>query len=198
VAIAALVAAATTINTLLTSYSRTIMRASRDRVLPETFAAVHGRFDTPHRAVLFLGVPPLLVAPFTGTIEAVVLVDDVLDWLVTLTVTGIFITFMIGGVALWNLPSAFPQRYEYSIYKLPLPVLKVVAVGNVVVSFAFTLLVAASAPTALAFIIGCMAFASLAYVLRIRAYERRGVDLREEMSLLHKHERIGGESNPDD
>jgi basic amino acid/polyamine antiporter, APA family len=195
VAIAALIAAATTINTLLTSYSRTIMRASRDRVLPETFAAVHDRFDTPHHAVLLLGVPPLLVAPFTGALEAVVLVDDVLDWLVTLTVTGIFITFMIGGVALWNLPSTFPQRYEYSIYKLPLPVLKVVAVGNVVVSFAFTLLVAASAPTALVFVVCCMALASLAYVARIRAYERRGVDLREEMSLLHKHETIGGDGD---
>jgi basic amino acid/polyamine antiporter, APA family len=201
VGIAALIAAATTINTLLTSYSRTIMRASRDQVLPEFFAAVHDRFDTPHRAVLLLGIPPLLIAPFTGTIEGIVLVDDVLDWLVTVTVTGIFISFMVGGVALWNLPKEFPQRYEYSIYKLPMPVLKVAAVGNVVVSFIFTLLVAASAPTALVFVIGCMVVSSLAYVYRIRTYERQGVDLREEMSLLHKHEAIGGgggDSDDDD
>ncbi|TYL38160.1 amino acid transporter [Natronococcus pandeyae] len=199
IGIAALIAAATTINTLLTSYSRTIMRASRDQVIPDVFAAVHGRFDTPHRAVLLLAVPPLLVAPFTGVLESVVLVDDVLDWLVTLTVTGIFISFMIGGVALWNLPKEFPQRYEYSIYKLPMPVLKVVAVGNVVVSFAFTLLVATSAPTALAFMIGWIVLTSLAYVYRIRAYDRQGVDLREQMSLLHKHETIGGgESGADD
>lgn len=199
IGIAALIAAATTINTLLTSYSRTIMRASRDQVIPDVFAAVHGRFDTPHRAVLLLAVPPLLVAPFTGALESVVLVDDVLDWLVTLTVTGIFISFMIGGVALWNLPKEFPQRYEYSIYKLPMPVLKVVAVGNVVVSFAFTLLVATSAPTALAFMVGWIVLTSLAYVYRIRAYDRQGVDLREQMSLLHKHETIGGnESGADD
>lgn len=199
IGIAALIAAATTINTLLTSYSRTIMRASRDQVIPDVFAAVHGRFDTPHRAVLLLAVPPLLVAPFTGALESVVLVDDVLDWLVTLTVTGIFISFMIGGVALWNLPKEFPQRYEYSIYKLPMPVLKVVAVGNVVVSFVFTLLVATSAPTALAFMIGWIVVTSLAYVYRIRAYDRQGVDLREQMSLLHKHETIGGgESGADD
>ncbi|ARS88983.1 APC family permease [Natrarchaeobaculum aegyptiacum] len=198
VALGALIAAATTANTLYTSYSRTIMRAARDDVVPGFFAGIHDRFDTPHRALLLLGVPPLLVAPLTGPFDAIIAVD-VLDWLVTVTVTGIFICFIFSGVALWNLPKVFPQRYEYSFYKLPLPVLKVVAVGNVVVSAVFVVFVAASAPSALLAQFAGIALASGLYVYRIRVSRRNGEDLREKMSLLHKHESIGdaGDSGDD-
>lgn len=192
VALGALLAAATTINTLYTSYSRTVMRAARDEVVPEVFAAVHDRFDTPHRAILLLGIPPLLVAPLVGVIDDTLLAHiDVLDWLVVVVVTGIFLAFTIGGVALWNLPKIFPQRYEHSIYRLPIPVLRTVAVGNVVVSALFTVLVAASAPTALLFVGAWIALVTAGYVYRIRAYEKRGIDLKARMALLHKHEAIG-------
>ncbi len=193
IAVGALLAAATTVNTLFTSYSRTVMRAARDEVVPDYFAAIHDRFQTPHRSIVLLGVPPILIVPFTEFLDGVTTVDF-LDWLVVVVVTGIFIAFMIGGVALWNLPKEFPQRYEYSFYKLPMPVLKIVAIGNVVLSFIFTLLVASSAPTALAVVLGWMVLGSIVYFARIRYYEKKGVDLRERMALLHKHEKIGGGS----
>ncbi|PSP66542.1 amino acid transporter [Halobacteriales archaeon QS_1_69_70] len=191
VGLAALVAAATTVNTLLTSYSRTVMRAARDEVLPDVFATVHDRYDTPHRAILLFALPPMLAAPFITQLDAVT-PPDLLDWLVVVVVTGIFIAFMIGGVALWNLPTVFPQRYEHSIYKLPMPVLRLVAVGNVIVSAIFTLLVVQSAPTALAVVVAWMVLSGLLYLYRIRAYAKEGVDLKERMALLHKHERVGG------
>jgi len=192
VALGALVAAATTVNTLYTSYSRTIMRAARDEVIPEAFAAVHDRFDTPHRGIVLLGAGPILAAPAVSVVDGTLLSHiDVLDWLVVVVVTGIFVAFMIGGVALWNLPTVFPKRYEHSIYKLPMPVLRVVAVGNVAVSALFTLLVARSAPSALAVVLAWLALSAVLYVYRIRAYEEEGVDLRERMALLHKHERVG-------
>ncbi|PGF16479.1 amino acid transporter [Natrinema sp. CBA1119] len=190
IAVAALIAAATTINTLYTSYSRTVMRASRDKLLPGFFAGIHDRFDTPHRAVIFMGVPPLIAAPFVDVFDELT-GPAFLDWLVVLIVTGIFLSFMIGGVALWNLPSVFPRRYADSIYKLPLPVLKAVAVGNVVVSFVFMLLVAASAPSALLVMFVLLIVASLGYRYRVRSAATNGVDLREEMSLLHTHEEAG-------
>ncbi len=194
VGLAALVAAATTVNTLYTSYSRTVMRAARDEVLPDVFAAVHDRYDTPHRAILLFAVPPMLAAPFIGRMDALT-PPDLLDWLVVVVVTGIFVAFMIGGIALWNLPKVFPQRYEHSIYKLPMPVLRVVAVGNVVVSAVFTLLVVRSAPTALVVVLAWMALSGVVYVYRIRAYEKKGIDLKERMALLHKHEQVGGGSD---
>ena len=192
IAVAALVAAATTVNTLYTSYSRTVMRASRDKLLPGFFAGIHERFDTPHRAVIFMGVPPLAVAPFIGPL------DDLtgpafLDWLVVVVVTGTFLSFMISAIALWNLPTVFPQRYEYSIYKLPMPVLKGVAIGNVVVSFVFMLLVAASAPTALVFVVAFLTVTSMGYFYRVRSSKGDGSDLREDMTLLHDHE--GGDAD---
>jgi APA family basic amino acid/polyamine antiporter len=191
VGLAALVAAATTVNTLFTSYSRTVMRAARDEVLPDVFAKVHDRYDTPHRAILLFAVPPMLAAPFISQLDAIT-TPDLLDWLVVVVVTGIFVAFMIGGIALWNLPKVFPQRYEHSIYKLPMPVLRIVAVGNVVVSVIFTLLVVQSAPSALAVVVAWMVLSGLLYVYRIRAYERQGIDLKERMALLHKHEQVGG------
>jgi APA family basic amino acid/polyamine antiporter len=191
VGISALIAAATTVNTLFTSYSRTVMRAARDEVLPDVFADVHDDYNTPHRAVLLFGIPPLLAAPFRGQLDAIT-GPDILDWLVVIVVTGIFIAFMIGGIALWNLPKVFPQRYEYSFYKLPMPVLRVVAVGNVVVSLLFTLLVVQSAPSAFLVVLGWMVLSAALYFYRIRAYDKKGVDLKARMALLHKHEQVGG------
>jgi APA family basic amino acid/polyamine antiporter len=191
VGVSALIAAATTVNTLFTSYSRTVMRAARDEVVPDVFASVHDDYNTPHRAILLFGIPPLLAAPFVGQLDAIT-PPDVLDWLVVVVVTGIFIAFAIGGVALWNLPKVFPQRYEYSIYKLPMPVLRIVAVGNVVVSVAFTVLVVSSAPSAFAVVLAWMALSAALYFYRIRAYDKKGVDLKERMALLHKHEQVGG------
>jgi APA family basic amino acid/polyamine antiporter len=37
-----------------------------------------------------------------------------------------------------------------------------------------------------------MVLSGLLYVYRIRAYERQGIDLKERMALLHKHEQVGG------
>ena len=193
IGVAALVAAATTVNTLYTSYSRTVMRAARDDVLPDVFAAVHDDYRTPHRAVLLFGVPPILAAPFIGQLDAVT-GPAALDWLVTVVVTGIFVAFLIGGVALWNLPKVFAQRYEHSIYKLPMPVLKTVAVGNVIVSAVFTLLVVRSAPSAFGVVLAWIVLSAGLYWYRVRAYDRKGVDLRSRMAALHAHEQ-GGEAD---
>jgi APA family basic amino acid/polyamine antiporter len=187
IGVAALVAAATTVNTLYTSYSRTVMRAARDDVLPDVFAAVHEEYHTPHRAVLLFGIPPMLAAPFLGQLDAIT-APAVLDWLVTVVVTGIFIAFLIGGVALWNLPKTFPERYEHSIYRLPMPVLKVVAVGNVVVSAVFTVLVVGSAPSAFGVVLVWMVLSGVVYWYRVRVYDRKGIDLKARMAALHSHE----------
>jgi APA family basic amino acid/polyamine antiporter len=191
IAVAALVAAATTVNTLFTSYSRTVMRAARDDVVPGFLAELHDTHDTPYRAILALGIPPVLGAPLVPYFDNVVLGHvDFLDWLVVVVVTGIFVAFMLGGVALWNLPNEFPERYKHSFYRLPMPVLKVVAVGNVVVSIVFTLLVAASAPSALAVVLAVVVLTYVAYRLRVRSYAQRGIDLKMRMARLHENEEL--------
>ncbi len=196
IALGALVAGATIINALFTSYSRTVMRAARDEIIPDYLAAVHGRFNTPNRAIILLAIPPLVAAPFVDLFDAIT-PTEFLDWLVVVVIVGILMLFMIGGTALWNLPKVFPKRYEYSIYKLPMPLLRVVAIGNVIVSFVFIIFIVSSAPTALLFFLAWLALVTVAYFYRIRAYENKGESLKDQMALLHKHEQIGGETTDD-
>jgi APA family basic amino acid/polyamine antiporter len=183
----ALIGAATTINTLITSYSRTIMRAARDDVIPSAFAVLHERYNTPHRAILTLTVPPIVLSPVVLVVDPLVAVDA-LDWLVVVVVSGIFVAFAVLGVALWRLPTVFPQRYEHSLYRLPMPVLKVVAVGNIAISTIFGLLVAATQPTALALVLFWATMTYVVYRIRVRRYAAEGIDLKERMSSLHSHE----------
>ncbi len=187
VAIAALIGAATTINTLLTSYSRTIMRAARDDVLPGTFATIHSGFETPHRAIIALGLPPLALAPLAIYLDGIVAVDA-LDWLVVVVVTGIFVVFTILGVALWRLPTVFPKRYEHSFYRLPLPVLKVVAVGNSVVSLLFMVLVAVGQPTAFGLLVLWIVLSYVVYRFRLQRFAGDEEDLKKRMQGLDSHE----------
>lgn len=187
VAVGALIGAATTINTLITSYSRTVMRAARDDVIPAHFATLHERFDTPHRGILTLTIPPILLSPVVIYVDPMFAVDA-LDWLVVVVVTGIFVSFAVLGIALWRLPQEFPQRYEHSLYKLPMPLLKVVAVGNTAISLIFGLLVAATQPTALALVLFWAMITYAIYRYRLRRYADEDVDLKERMSSLHSHE----------
>lgn len=187
IGLAALIGAATTINTLFTSYSRTIMRAARDDIVPNRFATINEDHGTPAHAIVALGLPPILFAPFAIYLDGILAVD-MLNWLVTVTVTGIFVTFAILGVALWRLPKLFPSRYEHSFYRLPLPLLKFVAVGNTVISIIFGIFVALGQPSALAVVLAWIAVATLLHQYRIRKYRKRGTDLTEKMSSLHSHE----------
>ncbi len=186
VALAALVGAATTINTLVTSYSRTVMRAGRDNVLPSGFAELHDDHGTPSRAILLLGGPPLVLAPVVVFVDGLV-AADALDWLVAVVVTGIFIVFSFIGVAIWRLPTVFPARYEHSLYRLPMPVLKIVAVGNSVVSVGLAALVGLSQPTALALVLAWMALAYAVYRYRLATYTGEG-SLKDRMESLDSHE----------
>jgi APA family basic amino acid/polyamine antiporter len=78
-----------------------------------------------------------------------------------------------------------------------MPVLKFVAVGNVVASFVFMLMIVSSAPSALAVVVGWIALVAVGYFYRVRRYKKRGVDIREKMALLHEHEQIGGSNTED-
>ena len=186
VALAALIGAATTINTLFTSYSRTIMRAARDDVLPPALATLHDEHNTPYWAIALLGVPPLVLAPVVVYVDGLVAVVA-LDWLVAVVVTGIFTVFAFLGLAIWRLPRLFPERYEHSFYKIPKPALRVVGAGNAVVSSLLALLVGLSQPSALALVLVWVALTYAFYRYRLRSHTGEG-DLRDRMKSLDAHE----------
>ncbi|THE63718.1 amino acid permease [Salinadaptatus halalkaliphilus] len=179
VLVAAAMGALTSINMTYTAYSRQLMRAARDDVIPSPIARVHDRFDSPHVAVLLLGIPPLLIAPVSpGTVTLSI----------ALSLTILF-GLIIAGVSLWNLPKSYPQRYEYSLYKLPPVVLKVVAVGAVVSAGFLWVLVSTQLPVMVAALAGWMVLGYVFYRTRVRWFANRGVDLKGRMGELHESEK---------
>ncbi|ARS88503.1 APC family permease [Natrarchaeobaculum aegyptiacum] len=179
VLLAAAMGALTSINMTYTAYSRQLMRAGRDDVIPAALARVHDRFDSPHVAVLVLGIPPLVIAPVSpGTVTLSV----------ALSLTILF-GLAIAGVTLWNLPKVYPQRYEYSLFKLPRWLLRVVAVGATVSALALWVLVSTQLPVMVALLAGWMVLGYVVYRARIWWFERQGVDIRSRMTELHESEK---------
>lgn len=186
VAFAAVLGALTTLNAVITSYSRTIMRAARDEVLSLRLAAIHPRFKVPHWSIVALSLPPILLVPIAPS--AVVLSV----FLALIILFGGFIS----AIALWNLPKRFPEAYENSVYKLPMPILKLAAIGSAASSVVFWLLVVAEALPIVAVIvlIGLTGYAYYRY--RCAVYARRGVDLRRRLTRLHDQESLDAGVTP--
>ena len=181
VAFAAVVGAFTSLNTLYTAYSRQLMRAARDEAIPLYFARLHPEYQTPYRAILLLAVPALIMVPPMSQTTPVIMAS-------VLAMTSM-IGAIISSIALWNLPKRFERRYEYSIYKLPLPFLKFVAVGSALVATVFLLGVSLELGWVLAIILGWMVLAYPTYRYRVRSLEaNKDVDLRRRMKSLHDYE----------
>jgi basic amino acid/polyamine antiporter, APA family len=175
---AAVLGAFTTLNAVITSYSRTLMRASRDEVVTVKLARIATRTKVPHWSIVALSLPPLLILPFSPDV-------------VTLTVfLALIILFgnVVGSVALWNLPKRFPERYENSLYKLPMPVLKVAAIGSATVAVLFWLAVLGSAPSVVFTLVALVVLGAVYYRWQLRYQNARGVDLSDRLRQLHAHE----------
>lgn len=178
VAVVAILGAFTTLNALITSYSRTLMRAARDEVLSPKMADIHPKTQVPHRAILVLTIPPLLLAPLE---LAPVLLS------VFLALIILFGSF-VSSFALWNLPKRYPEAYEHSIYKLPMWLLKLTAIGSALASLIFWLAIFVQAAP---IIVGILVIAVAGYgYYRFRRwrYAKDGIDLDARLSLLHAQE----------
>lgn len=186
VALAAVVGAFTSINTLYTAYSRQLMRAARDEAIPLYFAGLHPLYGTPYRAILLLAAPALvLVIPISQTTPVV---------MAAILAMASMIGMIIGALALWNLPKRFENRYRHSIYRLPMPVLRAAAIGGALVALIFLAGVSIDLGPLVAVVLGWIVLAYPAYRWRVRTLENRGVNLHERMSGLHARERERAES----
>lgn len=157
------------------------MRAARDEAIPLYFAKLHPEYQTPYRAILLLAVPALIMVPPMSQTTPVVMAS-------VLSITGL-VGGVISSVALWNLPKRFERRYEFSIYKIPRPILKVIAVTSALISLTFLAGVSLEMGWVLAIIFGWMALGYPAYRYRVRSLrKKKGVDLVERMKSLHDYE----------
>lgn len=108
VAAGALFAVLTSVSTAILTASRTVMRAARDGILPESLSRVHPRFGTPHYSLLVLGVPPLLLVPIA---------DELIGLSVFIGLAALTAYFFC-AIGLWNLPREFPDHYENAAFRL--------------------------------------------------------------------------------
>jgi basic amino acid/polyamine antiporter, APA family len=180
VAAGAVLGAFTTLNAIITSYSRTLMRASRDGVLSPKLAELGGSTQVPFWSVLALSLPPVLFITFS---------PDVVTLTVFLALVILFGNF-VGSIALWNLPKRFPAAYEHSIYRLPMWLLKTAAIGSATFAVLFWLAIVASAPIIVVLLVGIILAGALYYRFRVRQLSARGIDLRARLKQLHAHEAV--------
>ncbi|MDZ7731591.1 MAG: APC family permease [Natrialbaceae archaeon] len=136
VAVAAIVGALTTINTIYVNFSRLIMRAARDEMIPIEFAKINDRFGSPNRAVLLLGIPSILLVPFAPGVDVMAIVLSL----------ALLFTIILLAIAAYRLPKVFPARYENSFYRLPKPFLYFCCVGGLVVPLVFWVLLMTQEP----------------------------------------------------
>lgn len=108
VALGAIFAVVTSINTSLLIGSRTIMRTARDGIFPESLSQLHPRFETPHRSLFVLGVPPLVLVP---------LADDLIGLSAFIGLASLT-AYFFSAIGLWNLPNEFPNHYANASFRL--------------------------------------------------------------------------------
>jgi APA family basic amino acid/polyamine antiporter len=99
VTVGAAVAAVGSLLALILGVSRTVLAMARDGHLPTTLAAVHPRFEVPHRAELAVGAV-VAVAAATADLRAVIGFSSF----------GVLLYYAVANASAWTLPSAVPWR----------------------------------------------------------------------------------------
>ncbi|WP_241430923.1 APC family permease [Natronolimnohabitans innermongolicus] len=178
VAFGAIFAVITTVNTTLLVFSRTLMRASRDGIVPELFAEIHPRFQTPHYAVLVLGLPPFVLVPLADQIVGL----STFIGLASLT------AYFFCAVGLWNLPREFPQHYASAPFRLRrYRGLLLAVAGGAVATGSFWAITLLQQPIVGGVLIGWFVVAYGYYRYRLTKVDP--VELYRTMTSLDAHER---------
>jgi len=114
----ALCAAATTLNGVIGSVTKPLVMLSHDGWLPRTLGTLHPKYKTPYKYLIiyfFITITPLLLGLNISQVTNMTLLGSYLQ-------TTLFIFFMR------SIPKKFPEQWEKSIFRLPLPVFNVIMV----------------------------------------------------------------------
>ena len=104
VTICALMGLLTTFNGLFMAGARILLALGRERLIPETFVKIHPKFNTPHIAVIFIGVTTFIGTFFGKSI-----------WLPLVNVTA------VGFALSWLFETAAALKLKFSEPDLPRP-----------------------------------------------------------------------------
>lgn len=177
IAIGAIFAVITSVNTSLLVFSRTIMRAGRDGILPDSLSSVHPRFGTPHVSILVLGIPPLLLVPIAQDIVGL----SAFIGLASLT------AYFFSAIGLWNLPKEFPAHYETARFSLRrYRGLLLAVLGGALATAAFWAITLLQRPEIGLLLVGWFGVGYVYYRYRLRKTD--SVHMYRKMTTLDAHE----------
>ncbi|MDW8542974.1 APC family permease [Staphylococcus sp. KG4-3] len=119
----AMFALATTLNSTFTWVTKSLLIAIHDGYLPKALGHVNKRFGTPHWLLLIFYI-----------IGAIPIVTGMSLNVVAQLGTGIsLIVFAFPALAVTQLPKKYPEAYKQSPFKVPYPVLIVIAIIAIIV-----------------------------------------------------------------
>ena len=166
IVIAALLAMATTVNSIMLLAAREILAASRDLVLPK-FLSRLGRFNTPDFALLGVTIISII-----GILAAASL-----DKYALMVVFALMVIKILGATAVWRMPRVAPDIYAKSVIRFSPFLRGFIWIGCLVLFigiFAFGLL--ADFKTGLVFV-AIYVVAVVYWYIRKSYMKSRGVDL---------------------
>jgi basic amino acid/polyamine antiporter, APA family len=167
ITLAALAAAATSINALLLGYSRDLLALARVKALPDVFARISARHGGPISGVLLITALSLVAVAAGGSIAG----------LATLVVIGLLALQAMLGVAALLIPRRLPERYGAVGFRLGPLALPFFSVGLVVLSTAFLVIAAMSDLKAVLVGASWLMIGGAYYGIRRFALARRGIDV---------------------
>ena len=132
IAIAALFAAATSVNGIMMGLSRDFFQGASSGLFPKMFAVVNDRTHAPDRAVVLVGALSLVGVAIGGTITSYA----------QLALIGLMVVQIMTGVALIRLPAALPEAYQQSRFKLSKGWLVFIGVAYIAFSAFFLVMLA--------------------------------------------------------
>jgi APA family basic amino acid/polyamine antiporter len=162
--VGALSAGLTALNAAAIALPREILAQARDNVLPAMLATVNPRTRTPLNAetLYFIGVIVLILLggriEFYGVMAAV----------------GILLMTIALSVAAVRLPRKYPQRYRSAYFRIPVPLLDLLAVLSILTSGVFVAIVVAQASAVVLIYAVFTGAVVLHFALRTRYLNRRG------------------------
>jgi len=184
------VAIASTLHPLYMAYSRDILMAGREKLLPSVFSKVHAKYRTPRPALtllLVVGVALLITFVPIITIALELEVGTTATLMSAITAIIVLILQIPICLAAVVLPKKFPKYHERSGFKPSRRLLKIMGYLGAIFSFIFILLLFTE-PEA-GFIISLIVFpyagiGIILYVIRKKQLEKEGINLKEIMSKL--------------
>jgi APA family basic amino acid/polyamine antiporter len=175
-----LIAIASTIYPMLLAYSRDFMAAGRDQLLPASVGRINKRFGTPVGGLTLLLIFSLvlfaLILILAPALELPL--QTAIDLFAGISVSGLLSFEVLLSIAALRVARKFPEMERESGFRLPRPVLWIVAVGGMVSALAFLALLGMDEPLILESLAILVVPFVVFYFIRNAIVRRRGVNLK--------------------